>query len=420
IPLKFTWVHFTLFGGRTLSTKVMGLRILLEATHGDDLELLCLFSSVAARSGNRGQSDYALSNETLHRVAAAEWVRRKGRCQVRSIGWGPWEAGMVTPSVRTHFEARGIPLISLKDGGRAFVREVGTGREGDVEVLLGAGPEDSVRSELGIFERQFVMTPSRFPFLESHRIRGRVVLPVVLAMEWFMSTARDLFPALEVASCEDVRVLKGVVLAWEEREEHFCMRCWEFERIGARTVVSLELLGKGGVRHYTARVTLVARSSNPGKPELPRASDEALHEGERAAAAYQCALFHGPHFQAIQALGPSSPVGLSGTLRGAGEMGWEDDSFVLDVPLIDGGLQMARVWGFERLGQATLPTRIGSFQLFQPGFIQGPVQAVLRVDAHDALRISSTVTWQDARGGLIAIMDGFEVHVTTEELTTST
>ncbi len=109
---------------QVFATKVLGLRALLDATAGDDLQLICLFSSVAGRYGNAGQADYALANDILNKVARAEAVRRGGRCLVRSLNWGPWDGGMVTPELRDRFAGRGVPLISLDDGVAAFVNEL--------------------------------------------------------------------------------------------------------------------------------------------------------------------------------------------------------------------------------------------------------------------------------------------------------
>ena len=50
---------------QVFDTKVRGLSTLLSATRSDPLVWICLFSSIAARDGNRGQADYAMANEVL-------------------------------------------------------------------------------------------------------------------------------------------------------------------------------------------------------------------------------------------------------------------------------------------------------------------------------------------------------------------
>src|SRR5690606_38418430 len=103
------------------------------------LRAILLFSSVAGRTGNPGQADYAMANEILSRVAAVEAARRPG-CLVRSLGWGPWDGGMVTPSLKAHFDRLGLPLIPLATGAAAFVNEF---RAGDAtEVVLGCASPD--------------------------------------------------------------------------------------------------------------------------------------------------------------------------------------------------------------------------------------------------------------------------------------
>jgi NAD(P)-dependent dehydrogenase (short-subunit alcohol dehydrogenase family) len=131
---------------RVFNTKVEGLRSLLRATAADPLRLICIYSSVAARFGNVGQCDYAMANEVLNRVAAAEAKRRGEGCVVRSIDWGPWEGGMVTPSLKAHFKAMGVPLIPIDTGTRMLVEELQVG-DGPVEVIIGSPPpQGAVRS----------------------------------------------------------------------------------------------------------------------------------------------------------------------------------------------------------------------------------------------------------------------------------
>jgi hypothetical protein len=63
-----------------------------------------------------GQCDYAMSNEILNKVANLEAKKRGEGCIVKSINWGPWEGGMVTPFLKKHMQQMGIPLIPLEEG----------------------------------------------------------------------------------------------------------------------------------------------------------------------------------------------------------------------------------------------------------------------------------------------------------------
>ena len=121
------------------NTKVEGLRNLLEATADDQLAVLCLFSSVAARTGNMGQVDYAMANDVLNKVAVHERVRRGDSCVVKSLGWGPWAGGMVTPALKSHFESMGVELIDLDVGARMLVDELSSPQTDQVEIVLGGG-----------------------------------------------------------------------------------------------------------------------------------------------------------------------------------------------------------------------------------------------------------------------------------------
>ena len=128
------------------NTKVLGLQSLLTATAGDPLKVLCLFSSIAARTGNNGQADYAMANEILNKVAVAERQRRGTDCVVKSLGWGPWAGGMVTAALGAHFEEMGIDLIPLEDGARMLVAEIASPQTDQVELMLGGGvlPEANI------------------------------------------------------------------------------------------------------------------------------------------------------------------------------------------------------------------------------------------------------------------------------------
>jgi NAD(P)-dependent dehydrogenase (short-subunit alcohol dehydrogenase family) len=125
---------------QVFNTKVLGLKSMLAATRNDKLRFMCVFSSVAGRYGNAGQSDYAMANAALNQVAREEALRRGSQCVVRSLNWGPWDGGMVTPELRDLFAARQIAVIDIEAGADAFVRELQyrSSDPADVDVVLAA------------------------------------------------------------------------------------------------------------------------------------------------------------------------------------------------------------------------------------------------------------------------------------------
>ncbi len=118
--------------------KVTGLQVLLEATKEDPIQVIALFSSIAARAGNAGQSAYAAANEVLNKVAASEAQRRGAWCRVRSYNWGPWAGGMVDAGLAAHFEKQGISLLGVDAGAQFFVDELGLEGAGVERVVLAA------------------------------------------------------------------------------------------------------------------------------------------------------------------------------------------------------------------------------------------------------------------------------------------
>jgi KR domain-containing protein len=126
-------------------TKVDGLRHLLLATRDDPIELLLFFSSVAGRFGNSGQAAYAMANEVLSAVAAGERGRRGPRCLVRSLAWGPWAGGMVTPALGRLFEKAGVRLLALEDGAATFGREVESADDCAQVILMNGEPPEAGR-----------------------------------------------------------------------------------------------------------------------------------------------------------------------------------------------------------------------------------------------------------------------------------
>jgi len=126
-------------------TKVLGLKSLISCVSEEKLQHLVLFSSAAGFFGNTAQSDYAMANDVLNKFSLS-FQENHESCRVLSFNWGPWEGGMVTPQLKTMFEARGIALISLSGGVKIFVDYLTAEDNSHTQVLVGSSMEEKVNT----------------------------------------------------------------------------------------------------------------------------------------------------------------------------------------------------------------------------------------------------------------------------------
>ena len=177
---------------RVWEPKVNGLLHLLSATRTDELKLLMAFTSVAGRFGNAGQADYAMANETVAALLLQEAARRPG-CQVKAMGWGPWEGGMVTPQLERHFKAAGVHVMSVDEGTGLFLDEL---REDSPGVDLTFGADRPLSPAGTVRERRWrIPDPGQSPWLRDHQVRGTGVVPVARVIAWLHSLAATMLPA---------------------------------------------------------------------------------------------------------------------------------------------------------------------------------------------------------------------------------
>jgi malonyl CoA-acyl carrier protein transacylase len=405
---------------RVLSTKVAGLRALLDATADDPLKLVVLFSSVAGRAGNRGQSDYAIANEILNKVACSERRARPG-CVFKSLGWGPWESGMVSPSLRAHLEKVGVPMVTLDGGPRAMLAEIAEGPDGPTDVVLGAEPKaEALAGDAGspaprTRAVEVLVDARSAPFIDDHRVRGAAVVPMVLAIEWLARAAEALCPGMAFVEASEVRVLRGIKLArFEGQGDRFVV---QVSTTDGEHVVG-ELLGEGGVRHYAANLRVASKREPASAPaSLAGARTPWPH------AVYGDALFHGPAFQCIQGTPTLGADGIEGTLLGARGMGWRDaDSFVTDPALLDGALQLAVTFCKGATGGSSLPTALGRLRWLVDGPPAGSLRCIVRSRARSRDHTSSelAIVRTTERGEeIVAEIAGLDLHVLPGTRTTA-
>lgn len=399
---------------RVFTTKIQGLRALLAATQPEERQLMALFSSVAARAGNTGQCDYAMANEILNKVADAE-ARRYPQHIVKSFNWGPWEGGMVTPALKNLFAQRGIALIPLQTGADWFVREVQSRPGHDVEVVMGGESlqSDAAKPDLTV---QIRVDQAHYPYLLSHQVRNKPVLPMVLALEWMVRLIRQYWPAGALFRLQDLQVRKGVILD-ALATGHWLQLAIQAVPDSQPPQLALTLASWASpeatqpVVHYTAQAVMLTKAlANP----LAGAQVTGLQPAPWPALYSQNVLFHGPDFQMLQQVQGVSAQGLVVSLKGAATMPWPAQTWQTDMAALDGALQAAILWGLLTMGTGSLPMKIGQFIPLQPwGTLpRGELQCVLLGRKHSARHTVSDILLQQADGQAFAVLQGVELYAT--------
>ncbi|MGL6095984.1 MAG: SDR family NAD(P)-dependent oxidoreductase, partial [Fimbriiglobus sp.] len=420
------------------STKVDGLRNLLDLLGPQDLKALVLFSSTTARVGRTGQLAYAVANEVLNKTAQAE-ARRRPDARVVAINWGPWDGGMVTPGLRKVFESEGIGLIPLAEGGVFLVQELTAAGHAVEVVALGkskggakspadgssvaaprsgvsAAPASSARlaaaGELAVaFER--VLDIATHPVLRSHVLDGRAVLPMALHMEWLAHAALHGNPGFVFHGFNDLRITHGVMV---EDGGTTLLRALAGRAMKTDKgfIVPVELRGtrRDGREAIHSRAEVVLIGALPTAP-TPTALPNVQPYPHPIDEVYKYFLFHGPDLQGIERVDGLADTAFVATaypapppadwfhspLRG----GWVADPLVLDA-----AFQMMILWSFAQHGAGSLPCFAGRYRQYRRSFPAGPVKVVIRVTRDNGAFARADVDFLDADGAVVAQMQDYE------------
>ncbi|HEU4759321.1 MAG TPA: SDR family NAD(P)-dependent oxidoreductase [Dehalococcoidia bacterium] len=378
---------------RVFDTKTASAFMLSRHLRPESLRFLVFFSSVSGRFGNRGQADYAAANEVVNKLALE--LDRRWPARVVAMNWGPWlKAGMVSGGVQRQFAERGVVLIPPEAGREALDAELRYGRKGQAEVLIGGGwaaePADAsasgngqldgglplvaarasvCRTDNGTVELCYTLDPALDLYLGDHRLNGKPVMPLAMALELMAEAAQARRPELQVTAVRDLRLLRGVVV--ENGQQHIRVVTKVEEATGGGVTVQATIVSGEAPqrRHYQALIDLASRPG-PEAEEQARPLAAAKPFPLSAEEAYRDILFHGPLFQGIKEIAALAPDGASALLTpssperclsGGPESGW-----LADPVVIDSALQLQLLWGRKQWDITSLPSRIGSLRLFGP------------------------------------------------------
>jgi acyl transferase domain-containing protein/NAD(P)-dependent dehydrogenase (short-subunit alcohol dehydrogenase family) len=401
-------------------TKVEGLRTLLAATAGDDLRFIALFGSTTGRFGRSGQVDYAIANEVLNKLAQNESRRRPG-CRTVCFNWGPWDGGMVTPALKKVFSGEGVGLIPLQAGGELLVREIAaTNAPVEVVVLAGTVPATlavnaPVPAKPLVETFSLTLTIGDFPFIRSHVIDGKAVLPMAMIVEWLSHGALHGNPGFRFHGFNDLRICKGVVFEQDTACTLHVM-AGRAEKRDSLYFVPVELTGSTSdgrsVLHARAEIVLATKlpegiRSIVDLPTTPYAqSTGSIYDRER--------LFHGPDLQGIEQVGGCSAKGITALVKAAPQPStWVRQPlrniWLTDPLVMDSAFQLMILWSFERFGSGSLPSFAGRYRQFQDTFPREGAQIVIRVTAEREHGASADMEFLDRNSGkLIARLEDYE------------
>jgi hypothetical protein len=253
------------------------------------------------------------------------------------------------------------------------------------------------------------LSPKQYPFLTSHVMNGKAVLPVAVMVEWLAHGALHANPGLAFQGVEELRVYKGVILA-EDAPYGIRVSASPARRDGlGRQVVVVELRGTGenDVLHARANVILVT-GELPAPPAQPPAWPAQGAYPRSVADAYRDVLFHGPDFRAVATVERCAADGIAAEVMVAPPpRAWIEsplrDAWLADPLALDAAFQLLILWSVEHLEAPCLPSFVESYQQFKAFPAEG-VTVVVKVAERRNSQVRAEVAFLDRTGHLVATM----------------
>ncbi|MGB5192934.1 MAG: SDR family NAD(P)-dependent oxidoreductase [Polyangiales bacterium] len=423
--------------------KANGWYHLLSAIGDMPLGAAVVFSSIAGRFGNAGQTDYSAANELLAKSVSSFRNSRPGTRGI-AVDWTAWaDIGMASRgSIPKMMELAGIDMLKPADGIPVVRNELEAGSSGEAVVggALGVllqewdesggldpnalesvreGPLDSRAVSMGVHEGLQIETtldPREQPFLYDHKIGGTPVLPGVMGIEGFAEITKSLFPEWHISAVERVEFLAPFKFYRDEPRTLTWTALFSTDNgdviadcalVGVRTI-----MGRDEVKtHFTASVRLARSAASEEHVDAPPSTDGPT-VGD--ADIYQV-YFHGPAYRVLD-----TAWRHDGLIVGRMNAELPDDHRPSDVPLlteprlIELCFQTAGVWQIGTTGRMSLPQHIDSVKVVRNAAeAEGRLHAV--VTPKDG-GTSFDAYVADEAGNLYVVMNGYRTAELPEDV----
>jgi acyl transferase domain-containing protein/NAD(P)H-dependent flavin oxidoreductase YrpB (nitropropane dioxygenase family)/NADP-dependent 3-hydroxy acid dehydrogenase YdfG len=430
---------------RVVETKVMGLLLLQRYLRPESLKFFTVFSSVAGRYGNSGQSDYATANELMNRLCGQLRDHWGGRVKVKALCWGPWGptkfgAGMVTAETEAKFAEKGVMLVTAEMGRRLFRDELTHGNNSTVEIICGEGPWEQREAANGEIRKNSqapgsiigpllgsaivttlpkgdqvvsVCLDANHAYIQQHCIDGVPILPAAAALEIMAEAVCSLWRGWKVIEVRDCRLMKGV----------------EMKEYGRKLVVAISPPPYGSSEGFEVSARLQSKPGD-GKPlihyqavlrleqQLPSGFKQVpqLHSEKKltVAKAYDEWLFHGPCFQVIENIEGLSAAGARALIKGTRPANWllsaasDNNHWLFDPAVVDAAAQMAILWARIFRDETALPTRFGRVIRYREMLPERMYMGFERIESADPNVVRANVHYADAAGQVVLSVEEME------------
>jgi acyl transferase domain-containing protein/NAD(P)-dependent dehydrogenase (short-subunit alcohol dehydrogenase family)/acyl carrier protein len=294
-----------------------------------------VFSSVAGRFGNTGQTDYSSANDLLCKCVSNFLSTRPGTRGI-AIDWTAWSGiGMAARgSIPAIMKQAGIDMLPPEAGIPIVRRELVAGTRGEVVIgnklgiMVGefdpeggldtsaGGPMEAAMRSRGVMIGEVrgmnlyggltvetVLDPSKQPFLYDHQISQTPVLPGVMGIEAMAEAAALIFPDRRIGAIENVQFLTPFKF-YRNQPRTLTIQA-EYSVEEQDIVADCRLLGSRILHgqsepevtlHFSGRVRLI-----DGQPDaIKKSAAPQIGNGAKLASSHLYRLyFHGPAYQVI-------------------------------------------------------------------------------------------------------------------------
>ena len=409
---------------------------LLRAIGEMPLRAAIVFSSIAGRFGNAGQTDYSAANDLLCKIVSSFRTTRPAT-RAMAIDWTAWRGiGMASRgSIPKVMERAGIEMLPPEAGIPWIRRELTEGaRRGEIVAAQGlgilaneldatggldtaapqpgtAGPMLGQIAGMGIQSGLVIETtldPAVQPFLYDHQIEGIPVLPGVMGIEAFAEAALWPLPSWRIDAIENVNFLAP--FKFYRSEPRAVTTQTLFHPVGERLIADCRLTGSRVLAnqtepqlttHFTARVLLAKQV-----PAAPAgAAWEPKGSAIEATDIYRI-YFHGPAYQVVGRAWWDGQR-MIGQLAAPLPENHQPNRLPLTIAprLIELCFQTAGLWEMTVHRRMGLPLHVDWLRLYRaPETAEGPLYAVVSA-ATDQGSVNVEIT--DAAGNQYMQLRGY-------------